>query len=174
MASFVNSFALLEGDATAAPAPSGKKKKSKKAKKPASATSPPAQENGTVAHVHEEQSADDEGFQLAGKSSRRTSTSSTKPPSTVASPKSRSVAEGITDLESAASQVPVKDSADRVAVWKSWKQQVTNTLLTTLHLTALLMCDIHLQCTDVDSEALTEGQSQYHFKQVSCKFKPCS
>lgn len=126
MASFVNIFALLEGDATAQQAPTGKKKKSKKAKKLASTNPPAAQTDASATHAHppERESADDDGFQMAGKTSRRHSTSSSKPPSGVASPQQPSVSEGITGLLGAASRVPIKHPAERVELWTSWQQQV--------------------------------------------------
>lgn len=126
MTSFVNSFALLEGDTTATAVASSKKKKSKKAKNPAPVKPPSAKESEVAVHASapEEQSAVDDGFQLAGKTSRRNSSSNLKPPAAAVSPKQRSVTEGITDLENAANRVPVKDPAERVTLWTSWQQQV--------------------------------------------------
>ena len=126
MASFANSFALLERDAVASKSAPNKKKKSKKHKKPAPGALPPSGAVGGIAvdHAPEEQSADDYGFQLAGKSSRRSSIGSQKATSTAGTTKQRSLAEGISDLELEASQVPARESAERVALWTSWQQQV--------------------------------------------------
>ena len=40
------------------------------------------------------------------------------------SAKQRSLVEGKTDLETAASQTAFRTSADRVSQWKSWQKQV--------------------------------------------------
>lgn len=126
MTSFVNSFALLEGDAAAAKSATHKKKKPKKTKKPVPGALPPSGADGGVAvdHALEEHSADDHGFRLAGKSSRRSSIGSQKATSTAGTSKPRSLAEGISDLELEASRVPARDSAERVTLWTSWQQQV--------------------------------------------------
>lgn len=131
MASFMNSFALLEGDVTADHASTGKKKKSKKAKQVASAVplAAPGDASATQAPAPQKQSAEDDGFQVAGKMSRRNSTSSSKPSSALASPRQRSGSEEITALMSSASRVPVKHSAERVELWTSWQQQVPERVL---------------------------------------------
>ena len=123
MASFANSFALLEGDAPSTSAGVSKKKKSKKNKKPPASALPPSGHNdsATAAPRSDDTPADD-GFKVAGKISRRNSAG--KAPSPVR--KKRSLMEGIADLETASGQAPFRDSAARVAQWNSWQQQVCN------------------------------------------------
>ncbi len=128
MASFVNSFALLEGDAPSTSAATNKKKKSKKGKGQASSALPPSGVNHsaapTAAPASDDENAADDGFQLAGKVSRRTSIGSRQPSTPASAIEQRTVSEGLTDLKTAARQTPFSRSADRVSQWKAWQQQV--------------------------------------------------
>ena len=126
MASFSNSFALLEGSAPTASAAPSKKKKAKKNKKPASSALPlsgPSESHATAPRSEGDNAVDD-GFQVAGRVSRKTSATNFK--DTSPSRKRRTLTEGIADLETASSQAPFKDNSDRTAQWKSWRQQVSN------------------------------------------------
>ena len=134
MASFVNSFALLEGDGEPSTSTTtGKKKKQKKNKRSASAALPPSGANEAVAPTPaaapapEEDNADD-GFQLAGRLSRRSSTGSAKPSTPTSNAKHCTLAEGVHDLELAARETLFSQSADRVSQWKSWQQRVTENM----------------------------------------------
>ena len=129
MASFVNSFALLEGESQQSYTSANKKKKSKKSKKAAPPALPPSGTEEAVhapavqpAHASESDTVDDDGFQPAGKHSRKGSMTSFNP-AIPASAKQLGVAEGITDLENAASQTTFRTSADRVKQWRHWQQQ---------------------------------------------------
>ena len=129
MASFVNSFALLEGEPQQSAASACKKKKSKRGKKAAPPVLPPSGAEEAVhapavqpAHASESDTVDDDGFQPAGKHSRKGSMGSFNP-ATPASAKQLGIAEGITDLENAASQTTFRTSADRVKQWRHWQQQ---------------------------------------------------
>lgn len=131
MASFVNSFALLEGDVQpSASTTTGKKKKSKKNKNSASSALPPSGANQAVASpapAPQDDRAADDGFQLAGRLSRRSSMGSANPSTPAYTSKQRTLAEGIHDLEHAARETPLSQSADRVSQWKSWEQRVLYT-----------------------------------------------
>ncbi len=130
MASFVNSFALLEGDGEPSTSTTtSKKKKSKKNKRSASAAMPPSGANEAVAPTPaapppEENNAADDGFQLAGRLSRRSSTGSAKPSTPASNVKHCTLAEGVHALEVAARETHFSQSADRVSQWKSWLQRV--------------------------------------------------
>ena len=126
MASFVNSFALLEGSAPREPTAPSKKKKSKKNKTSTSSALPPSDQGGSAAAApgSEDDTPVDDGFQVAGKSSKKGSASNFKDASPAR--KLRSLMEGIADLETASRQAPFRDNTDRVAQWRSWRQQVTN------------------------------------------------
>ena len=134
MASFVNSFALLEGDGEPSTSTTtSKKKKSKKNKRSASAAMPPSGANEAVAPTPaapppEENNAADDGFQLAGRLSRRSSTGSAKPSTPASNVKQCTLAEGMHDLEHAARETLFSQSADRVSQWKSWQQRVTENI----------------------------------------------
>ncbi len=135
MASFVNSFAVLEGDGEPSTSTTtGKKKKSKKNKRSASAALPPSGANEAVAPTTpaaapapEEDNADD-GFQLAGRLSRRSSTGSAKPSTPASTVKQCTLEEGVHALEVAARETHFTQSADRVSQWKSWLQRVTENM----------------------------------------------
>ena len=123
MASFANSFALLGGDTPTTSAGNNKKKKSKKNKKPPVPVLPPsgASDSATTAVPRSaDDTPTDDGFQVAGKISRRSSTGKAPSPDR----KKRSLMEGIADLETAAGQAPFRDSTARLAQWNSWRQQV--------------------------------------------------
>ncbi|DBA91314.1 TPA: hypothetical protein ACH3X2_004026 [Trebouxia sp. C0005] len=130
MTSFVNSFALLEGDGEPSTSTtSGKNKRSKRNKRSASAALPPSGANEAVAPAPapptpEEDNAADDGFQLAGRLSRRSSTGSAKPSTPASTVKQCTLAEGVHDLELAARETLFSQSADRVSQWKSWQQRV--------------------------------------------------
>lgn len=130
MASFVNSFALLEGEARQSSASANKKKKNKKSKKAGQPSLPPsgAQQDGLAetapANSEAAAAADEDGFQPAGKHSRKGSTGGVNLTAAASSSRQLSVAEGIADLENAASQTLFRSSADRVKQWRYWQQQV--------------------------------------------------
>ncbi|DBA87427.1 TPA: hypothetical protein ACH3X1_004471 [Trebouxia sp. C0004] len=129
MASFVNSFALLGDGEPSTSTTTAKKKKSKKSKRSDSTALPPSGANEAVAPTPaasspEEDHAADDGFQLAGRLSRRSSTGSAKPSTPASNVKHCTLAEGVQDLELAARETRFSQSADRVSQWKSWQQRV--------------------------------------------------
>lgn len=126
MASFANSFALLEGSAPRESTAPSKKKKSKKNKKSTSSALPPAGQRGSAAAApgSEDDTSVDGGFQVAGKSSKKSNVSNMKDASPAR--QLRSLMEGIADLEAASRQAPFRANTDRVAQWRSWRQQVAD------------------------------------------------
>ncbi|KAL3140871.1 hypothetical protein ABBQ32_005407 [Trebouxia sp. C0010 RCD-2024] len=123
MASFANSFALLEGDAPTASPGNSKKKKSKKSKRPPVSAVPPSGLRDPATTAAPRSAVDtptDDGFQVAGKVSRRNSTSKASSPDR----KKRSLMEGIADVETASGQAHFTDNIARVAQWNSWRQQM--------------------------------------------------
>lgn len=126
MASFANSFALLDGDAPITSSTNSKKKKSKKSKKPPISALPPSGPSDSAAAPRSAVGTPtDDGFQVAGKVSRRNSTGKASSPDR----KQRSLMEGIADVETASGQAPFRDNIARVAQWTSWRQQVGKTCI---------------------------------------------
>ena len=162
MASFANSFALLEGDAPSTSSGVSKKKKSKKNKKPpASALPPSGQNDSATAAPRSDDTPADDGFQVAGKISRRNSAGKASSPVR----KKRSLMEAIVDVETAAGQAPFRDKGARVAQWNSWRQQVCKILNAhaCYECETLQITHMSPQVTDKNGETFSDGAT---FKQV--------
>ena len=114
MATFANSFALLEGDGPSSSSGTSKKKKSKKNKKPPASALPPA--NGSAAAPRSADNTDD-GFKVAGKTSKRNSAEKTTPPLV----NQRNLVESIAALETKAWETPYRG---RAALCEFWRRQV--------------------------------------------------